>query len=179
MNPLPGRARKQAVSPHSRGQAAIEFVLVYSLILLPVTMMVIFTSQMLWVWNSMVEFTREGARYAATHCWQPGGENVLSYMRENVPLTVDMEQFQSGEVEIMVEYFARDPESGNFTEYSCDGSECSAECVPDAVRVRITNYEYRKFFSYLGLPGVRAPEFATILPIESAGCDPEQGTCLP
>ena len=31
--------------------------------------MVIFVAEMLWVWHSVVDFTRDGARYAATHCW--------------------------------------------------------------------------------------------------------------
>jgi hypothetical protein len=52
-------------------------------------------------------------------------------------------------------------------------------CVPDAVTVRVTNYEFRKFMGYLGLPPVSVPDFYTTVPIESAGCDPEQGTCLP
>ena len=157
----------------------MEFVLVYSLLLLPMTMILIFTAQMLWVWNSVIEFTREGARYGATHCWQAGGENVQTYMKANIPAMVDMEQFQNGEAEIVVEYLMRDPDSGNLAEFSCDGSECSTECVPDAVSVKVQNYEFRKLFSYFGLAGVSIPPFQTVVPIESAGCDPEQGTCLP
>ena len=46
-----------------RGQATVEFVIAYSALLLPVTMMIVFTAKLLWVWNSMADFTREGARY--------------------------------------------------------------------------------------------------------------------
>jgi hypothetical protein len=47
------------------------------------------------------------------------------------------------------------------------------------VRVSVTGFEYRTFVTSLGLPPVPIPDFQTSLPIESAGCDPEQGTCLP
>ena len=160
------------------GQALVEYVMIYSAIILPLTFMIIFTAQMMWVWNTVVEWTRNGARYAATHCAQSGGGNVTEFMRNNVPLTFDFEQFRSGPAEVRVEYFSRDPASGELVEYAC-GSDCSLECVPDAVKIRVTGYEFRAFQSYLGLPPIPVPEFATTVPIESAGCDPETGSCLP
>jgi hypothetical protein len=161
-----------------RGQSTMEFVLVSAGVFFPVTLALVFTAQLLWVWVSVVEMTREGARYAATHCWQSDAQNVISYIRTHVPLNIDQEQFTNGEAEIVVEYFARDPESGALVEFACDG-DCSTSCIPDAVVVRVRNYEFRHFMSYLGLPPVTIPGFQTTLPMESAGCDPEQGTCLP
>ena len=161
------------------GQAAIENALVYIALLLPLTAMMIFSAQMLWVWHSVVDFTRDGARYAVTHCYQPGGANVVSYMRQNVPPMVDRIQFEQGEVDIEVLYYSRDPETGDIVEFACEGSECSRECVPEAVTVRVANYEYRHFFSYLGLPPVAIPSFQTSLPMESAGCGPDSEDCLP
>jgi hypothetical protein len=162
-----------------RGQASLEYVLTASAVILPLTFAIIFTAQLLWVWHSVVEYTREGGRYATTHCWQGDGENVATYMKTHVPLMVDLDQFQNGEAQIELKYFSRDAESGQLVDFSCDGGDCSTMCVPDAVSVRITNYEFRKFVSYLGLPAVKIPDFYTILPMESAGCDPEQGSCLP
>ncbi|MBI1788888.1 MAG: pilus assembly protein [Acidobacteria bacterium] len=161
------------------GQATVEFALLYAGVIVPLTFALIFTSEMLWIWHSAVEFTRDGARYAATHCWQPGADNVLTYMRTHVPRMMDMDQFQSGAAEITVEYFARDPDTGQLTEFTCDSGECSTNCVPDTVSISITNYEFRRFVNFLGLPPVGIPTFKTSMPIESAGCDPEQGTCLP
>ena len=161
------------------GQAALEFAIVYSAVILPVTFAIIFTAELLWVWNSVVEFTRNGARYAATHCWQPGSDNVRTYMQQNVPPTIDMNQFQSGEAEIQIQYYSKDPDTGALVEFACEGSECSTECVPDTVTVSVTNYEFRAFMSYLGLPPVTIPNFQTTVPIESLGCDPDQGVCLP
>ena len=168
------------MTSRSAGQATIEYALVYAGVLMPLTFMLIFTSQLLWVWHSIAEFTRDGARYASTHCWQGAGENVRTYMRTHVPPMIDMDQFTTGgAAEIEVQYFAKDPDTGSLGEFSCDGAECSTECIPDAVTVRVTAYEFRRFMSFLGLPGVVAPNFQTSLPMESVGCDPEQGSCLP
>lgn len=160
------------------GQSTVEFALLYAGVILPLTFAVVFASEMFWVWHSVIDFTRDGARYAASHCWQSGADNVLGYMRTHVPRMIDMDQFQSGSAEISVQYFSRDPDSGTLVEFTCDG-DCSAACVPDAVSVRINNYQFQRFVNFLRLPPVTMPDFRTSMPIESAGCDPEQGTCLP
>ena len=164
---------------NQRGQAAVEYALLYAGVILPMTFAIIFAAEMLWVWHSVVDFTREGARYAATHCWQPGGDNVLAFMRTNVPRMIDMDQFQGGNAEIEVRYFSRDPDTGMLVDFDCANGECSTLCVPDFVSVRVASYEFRRFVNFLGLPPVQIPGFRTSLPIGSAGCDPEQGTCLP
>lgn len=160
------------------GQATIEFALALVGVLLPVIFSVIFTSQLLWVWHSVNEFTRLGASYASTHCWQSSAGNVLDFMRSNVPPMINQDQFQNGPVQISVTYFAKDPVSGQLTPFECDG-DCSTGCIPDSVTVSVTGYEYRAFVTSLGLPPVVLPDFRTSLPIESAGCDPEQAQCLP
>jgi hypothetical protein len=161
-----------------RGQALVEFALTFSALIVPLTFMIIFTAQLLWVWHSMVDFTRDGARYASTHCWQ-SGSNVLEYMRTHVPRMIDMSQFQGAVADIQVLYFQRNPESGAVEEFACEGSPCTAECVPDLVTVRIRSYEFRHFMSFLGLPPVPLPDFQMTLPMEGAGCDPDSGSCSP
>jgi hypothetical protein len=163
------------------GQQTVEYALVYAGVILPVTFAIIFTAQVLWVWHSVVEFARDGAHYAATHCWQASGDNVREYMRNHTPFTIDREQFQSGGEElILVEYSSYDAESGMLAEFACDQGECTRLCVPDVVTVRIQGYEYRHpFLSQLGLAPITIPDFRTTVPIESAGCDPETSECLP
>ena len=161
-----------------RGQATLEFVLAYAGVLLPATFALFYTSQLLWVWHSVAIFTREGARYATTHCWQASSGNVVQFMKANVPLTVDRDQFRNGPVTITVSYFSKDPDSGQLVPFTCD-TECSTLCIPDSVTVSVTGYEFRTFVTALGLPPVAIPDFRTSLAIESAGCDPEQGACLP
>lgn len=165
-------------TPLQRGQATVEYAIVSATVLIPLTFALIYTAQLLWVWHSVVEFTREGARYATTHCWQASGDNVVNYMRTNAPLMIDRDQFQQGGADINVKYFAKDPDTGTLSEFSCD-TECSTSCIPDTVTVSVGNYEFRNFMAYLGLPPVSLPPFQTTLPIEGAGCDPEQGICNP
>jgi hypothetical protein len=47
--------------------------LTYLALILPLTMMLYHGSNLLWVWQSGSDFTRQG-QHAATHCWQPAGE---------------------------------------------------------------------------------------------------------
>ena len=96
-----------------RGQATVEFVIAYSALLLPVTMMIVFTAKLLWVWNAMADFTREGARYAATHCWQGNGDNVRTWMTQNVPLVWDRDQFASGPAQMEITYYATNADTGS------------------------------------------------------------------
>lgn len=161
-----------------KGQAAVEYALIYAGVILPLTFAIIFTAELLWVWHTVNEFTRLGARYAATHCWEGSGENVRTWMRANVPRVIDMDQFASGGVEIAIDYYSRNADTGQMEAFTCDGGECSTQCVPDAVTVSVRNYEFRRFMGYLGLPPVIIPDFRTTATIESAGCD-EAGNCLP
>src|SRR6266478_8255447 len=175
--PLPIRDRKGAAM-HKRGQATIEYAIVAAGVLIPMTFGIIYAAQLLWIWHSVTDFTREGARYATTHCWQSDGGNVLNYMKTQVPPMVDQQQLQSGPVEIDVSYFSRDPASGALTPFSCD-LDCGTSCIPDTVTVQVRNYEFRSFVGYLGLRPVPIPDFQISMPIESAGCDPDSGVCLP
>jgi hypothetical protein len=163
----------------SQGQATVEFAAVYLTIFLPLIFGLMFLSEMFWVWHSAQEFGRDGARYAATHCWQPGGDNVINYMHANVPRMIDREQFQDGgEAQIAVRYFARDPDSRALVDFAC-GGESIGQCVPDVVTVEISNYSFRRF-AFLRLPPVRMPAVLTSVPMESAGRDPDSlpGGCL-
>jgi hypothetical protein len=162
-----------------RGQSTVEWALTFAGIILPLTSMIIFGSQMVWSWHSVVEFTRDGARYASTHCWDGSGQNVVNYMRSRVPVNVDIDQFTGGQAEIQVQYFQRNPDTNELEDFVCEAATCSIECVPQAVTVRVLNYEFRRFFAYLGLPPVPAPDFHTSVAMESAGCDPDTGTCVP
>ena len=143
-----GQWRRIMRRPRS-GQASIEFALLYGAVILPLTFMVVFVSEMLWVWHSVVDFTRDGATYAATHCWMGDGGNVTTYMTTHVPRMIDMDKFQSGEAGLQVSYFSQDPATGQLTPFACaSGAECSAGCVPDAVTVSVTSYQFTRGFPH-------------------------------
>ncbi len=85
------------------GQALTEFAVLYAGVILPLTFMTIFVAEMLWVWHSVADFTRDGARYAATHCWTSDSSNALGYMTSHVPAMIDQQQFQSGDAGITIQ----------------------------------------------------------------------------
>jgi Flp pilus assembly protein TadG len=164
-----------------KGQAVLEFVFLYGGVILPLTFGIIYVAEMYWVWHSMVEFTRDGARYAATHCYQTDTQNVITYMQTHVPVNVDQAQFQvGGSALIVVNYQQLDPTTGLLGPTQC-GGDCSTDCVPDAVTVTITNYQFKRFVGYLNLPPVTLPAFPTSVPVASNGCNGDNGavTCNP
>jgi hypothetical protein len=145
------------------GQELTEFAVLYSAVILPLTFMTFFVAEALWIWHGMVEFTRDGARYAVTHyCGQADGGNVLSYMQTHVPPVMDQAQFQvGGSATVQVQYvFGTD----------VDPNAC-ASCIPDSVTVSVGNYTFGRLAGFLRLPGIPMPPFTTNLPMESAGYD--------
>lgn len=164
---------------HDRGAAAVEFAITYTAVLLPLTFGLIYTTQVLWLWHSINDWTRRGAGYAATHCWQSAAGNVLDFMRgaEGLPPMIDQDQFVSGRARINVSYSSNDG-TGQLVPFSCD-SECSTACIPDTVTVSVSDYQFNGFVTWMGLPPVVMPDFRTSQPMESAGCDPEQQVCVP
>ncbi len=158
------------------GQALTEFALLYGAVVLPLTFMIIVIAQMLWIWHSVCDFTRDGARYAATHCWVGDGSNVITYMQAHVPAMIDQNQFQTGAATLQVSYFSQDPVSGTVAPFAGCAAECSANCIPDAVSVSVSSYQYLRFSGFFKLPPVTIPPFTTTVPMESAGCD-EAGVC--
>jgi hypothetical protein len=162
------------VRARKRGQAITEFAVLYAGVILPLTFMTIFVAEMLWIWHSVVEFTRDGARFAATHCYQGDGSNVLAYMQSHVPPMIDQAQFQAGDAGIQVQYLTVNPD-GSTTPFSTGA--CS-DCVPDSVSVSITNYQFLRFAAFMKLPPVTIPPFTTNLPMESAGFQDASGVCV-
>ncbi len=179
----PGRpARTRASAPQSvsgkgwrrsAGEALLEFAILYAAVILPLTFMTIFVAEMLWVWHGVGDFTRDGARYASTHCWTADGSNVLAYMEGHVPAIMDRAQFQSGDAGISIAYFS----DGGVTPFS--GDTCGGICVPDTVSVSITNYQFLRFASFMKMPPVKIPPFTTTVPMESAGFQDASGVCVP
>lgn len=160
------------------GQAAMEFALLYSAVVLPMTFMLIFVSEMLWTWHSVVDYTRRIAQFAATHCWQADASavNVLNWATTHVPPVIDQNQFQDNSAGITVAYFTQNPD-GSQTPF--DGSACNGGvCVPDFVSVSVTSYQYTRFSSFFKLGNVTMPPFTTVIPMESGGYQDASGVCV-
>jgi hypothetical protein len=161
------------------GNAVLEFALLYSSVILPLTFMLVFVAEMAWIWHGVVDFTRDGARYAATHCYEGDGSasNVVAYMEANVPRIIDQAQFESGAAGIAVAYYSQNPD-GSLSPF--DGTSCGGSlCLPDSVSVGISNYQFTRFSSFFKLPPVTIPPFTTTVPMESAGYQDASGACVP
>jgi hypothetical protein len=160
------------------GQAAIEFALLYAAAVLPLTFMLVYVSQMLWVWHSVIDFNRAIAQFAATHCWEAdsSGSNVISWATSHVPPMIDQDQFQSNAAGITVAYYSQ---AADGTQAPFDSSICNGGvCVPDLVSVSVTNYQFKRFSSFFRLGNVTMPPFTTVVPMESGGYQDASGVCV-
>lgn len=160
------------------GQTAVEFSLLYAAAILPLTFMIVFVSEMLWIWHSSVDFTREIAHFAATHCWEGdgSGSNVIGWATSHVPPMIDRDKFQNNTAGITIAYYTQNAD-GSQTPF--DGSICNGgTCVPDLVSVSINTYQYNRFSSFFGLGNVLMPPFTTVVPMESGGYQDASGVCV-
>lgn len=161
----------------SRGQANVETALAL-MVIVPLTFGLIAFSEVAWTYHALTTLTRQGARYAATHCFQDeSGSNVVSWMQANSPAFPDRPLLLTGGIQVQVNYWAHDLETHQTVPFSCAGG-CSPDCVPDSVTVSITGYEFTHFMSFLGL-SLLIPPFSTTVEMESAGSNPETAVSAP
>jgi len=164
------RAEKTFKAGARSGQALTEFAVLYVGVILPLTFMTFFVAEALWIWHGMAEFTRDGARYAATHCFSGDGNNVLTYMQTHVPPVIDQAQFQTGGgATVNVQYL-------NSAGEAFSNADCG-DCQPDSVSVSVGNYTFGRLAGFLQLPGIPLPPFTTNAAMESAGMTDGSGTC--
>lgn len=163
-----------------RGQASVEFALVLIAGLIPLTFGLIAFAQLAWTYHSLATLTRQGARYAATHCWvDESGSNVVDWMAANAPPFIDRGRLSDGGAQIQVAYWTNDFTTHESTQFSCAAESCSPGCAPDAVTVSISGYQFRHLFTTLGLSPLTVPSFATTVSMESAGANQDGGTPEP
>jgi len=176
------KSRKTAAGFPGRGfpgQASVEMVLVLVAGIIPLTLGMIAFAEIAWTYHALITLTRQGARYASTHCWQDDmGSNVVNWMQANAPPFPDKPQLASGGMQIQVQYWIHDPSTSQSLPFSCtDG--CSPQCVPDSVTVSISGYQFNHFLPLLRLQPLQFPPFSTTVEIQSAGGDPETGISSP
>ncbi len=166
----------------SRGQASIELALLMGTALIPLTLGIVGIAELAWTYHALVTLTRQGAHYAATHCWEgDNGENVVDWMQTNAPAPLNLSGFRILAGQIQVQYWTHDPASQSSIPF--DGSACAAscspQCVPDSVTVGISDYTFHFPIPLAGLNQIPVPSFSTTVEMQSAGGDPEAGTASP
>ena len=169
-----------ATGRSTRGQATVETALIMMTVMLPLIFGVVALADVAWTYHALVTLTRQGARYAATHCFEDdSGSNVVSWMQANSPPFLDRPQLVGGTVQILVNYWSHDVVNQVSNPYSGCVSTCTPACVPDSVTVSISGYQLRHLLPLLGLQPLQVPGFATTVEIQSAGGDPETGIAAP
>src|SRR5436853_2170619 len=109
-----------------RGQATVETALVLMVGIIPLTFGLIAFAEIAWTYHALATLTRQGARYAATHCWQDSsGSNVVNWMQANAPAFPDRSLLTTGEIQIVVNYWTHD-----VTNHQSVAFECSDTCSP-------------------------------------------------
>src|SRR5689334_11256043 len=92
-----------------RGQATLETVIALVVGIVPLTFGLIAFSELAWTYHALATLTRQGAQYAATHCFQDdNGSNVVSWMQSNSPAFPDRQQLVGGAIQIQVSYWTLD-----------------------------------------------------------------------
>ena len=147
--------------------------------IIPLTLGLLAFTELAWTYHALATLTRQGARYAATHCWlDDSGSNVSTWIQANAPAFPDRLQLATGGVQIQVSYWTHDTTTHESVPFSCAGG-CSPDCVPDSVTVSISGYQYNHFLTMLGLQPLQVPPFSTTVEIQSAGGDPETAISAP
>lgn len=163
-----------------QGQATVELALVMMAVLIPLTFGFVAFAELAWTYHALATLTRQGARYAATHCWQDdAGSNVVEWMQANAPPFIDRPQLQGGEVQIQVNYWTHDLTAHESVPFACDGAACTPGCVPDSVTVGISGYQFGHLLPLLGLQPLAVPAFSTTVEIQSAGGNSETDVSSP
>ena len=162
------------------GQATIEAALTLLVGLVPLSIAMLGFAEIAWTYHALATLTRQGAQYAATHCWQDDSDsNVINWMTANAPAFPDRSKLVTGEIPIQVRYWTNDSANHLTNPFSCGGQSCSPECVPDSVTVSINGYYYNHFLPYFGFAPLLVPSFSTTMEIQGSGANSETGVSLP
>jgi hypothetical protein len=74
-----------------------------------------------------------------------------------------------------VQYSQIDPTTGTLSDFTCDGGDCSTDCIPDTVTVSVTGYQFTRFSGFFKLPAVSLPDLHAAVAMGGAGFQ-EDGT---
>lgn len=162
-----------------RGQATIETALALVVGILPLTIALLAFAEIAWTYHALTALTRQGAQYAATHCFADStGSNVVNWMVANAPAFPDRPLLATGGIPIQVQYWTNDSSTHTTGPVIC-APDCSSQCIPDSVTVSINGYSFTHFLPYFGFAPLQVPTFSSTVEIEGNGANPETGVSLP
>ena len=141
-----------------KGQALLEFAAV-TLVFFTLAFGIIEFGRALWTWNTIVQATRAGARYAAVALPTGNDSEIKKVVVYNDPnATAGTTPVVPGltEANVTVQYLNN------------DGSVAANKAVADLIQVSVTGYQFNFLVSLFG-PQLSLPAFTTSLPLEGLG----------
>jgi len=145
----PGRAE---------GQTLVEFAFVAMLFLLLLFGIIEF-SRALWTWNTIVQATRAGARYAVVEAPTGDDAQIIKFVVYYDPNgTTSSQPVVPGlsESNVSVQYLMN------------DGSVSANKSLADVIQISIAGYQFSFLVPLFGA-GITLPSFSTTLPLEGLG----------
>jgi Flp pilus assembly protein TadG len=141
-----------------KGQALVEFAMV-TLLFFTLVFAIIEFGRALWTWNTIVQATRAGARYAAVEIPTANDAQIMKVVVYNDPNgTASSTPVVPGltEANVRVRYLNN------------DGTVATNKTVADLIEISVINYQFNFLVSLFG-PQISLPPFTTSLPLEGLG----------
>ena len=141
-----------------KGQALLEFAAV-TLLFFTLVFGIIEFGRALWTWNTIVQATRAGARYAVVEIPTNDDTPIMKVVVYNDPnATTSSTPVVPGltEANVRVRYLNN------------DGSIAANKSVADMIEISVLNYQFTFLVSLFG-PQIALPPFTTSLPLEGLG----------
>ena len=141
-----------------KGQALVEFSLV-TLLFFTVVFGISEFGRALWTWNTIVQATRTGARYAVVESPTSDDMQIMKVVAYNDPnATSSSKPVVPGlsETNVRVRYLNN------------DGTVAGNKNVADLIEVSVINYQFSFLVPLFGTQ-ISLPSFTTSLPLEGLG----------
>ena len=141
-----------------KGQALVEFALI-SLLFFTIVFGITEFGRALWTWNTIVQATRAGARYAVVEAPTSDDMNIMKFVAYNDPnANSSSKPVVPGltEANVTVSYLMN------------DGTAAASKAVADVIQISVTNYQFSFLVPLFGT-GITLPPFKTSLPLEGLG----------
>ncbi len=116
-------------------------------------------SRALWTWNTIVQATRAGARFAVVETPTSDDSQIKKFVVYHDPnATASSKPVAPGlrETNVVVSYLMN------------DGSASSGKAVADVIQISVNGYQFNFLVPLFG-SGITLPSFTTTLPLEGLG----------
>jgi len=149
---------KNSVEKREKGQALVEFAMV-ALLFFTLVFGIIEFGRALWTWNTIVQATRAGARFAAVEVPTNDDMRIMKVVAYNDPNAgTSSTPVVPGltEANIRVRYLNN------------DGTVAASKNLADLIEISVINYQFTFLVPIFGSQ-IALPSFTTSLPLEGLG----------